>query len=44
MSAAMKMVHVEIIADINSGKNVTPAGYSKSVAIPGSIQFVSAGS
>ena len=30
--------------DISSGKNLTPAGYSKSVAIPGSIQFVSAGS
>jgi len=30
--------------DISSSTNLTPAGYSKSVAIPGSIQFVSAGS
>ena len=30
--------------DINSGNNLTPAGYSSTVAIPGSIQFVSAGS
>jgi Na+/proline symporter len=30
--------------DISSGNNLTPAGYSRSVAIPGSIQFVSAGS
>jgi len=30
--------------DISNGNNLTPAGYSRSVAIPGSIQFVSAGS
>ena len=30
--------------DIDSGQNLTMDGYSKKVAIPGSIQFVSAGS
>ena len=30
--------------DISSGKNLTPDGYSMKVAIPGSIQMVSAGS
>ena len=31
-------------ADITSGQNLTPDGYSMKVAIPGSIQMVSAGS
>ena len=30
--------------DVSSGKNLTPDGYSMKVAIPGSIQMVSAGS
>ena len=30
--------------DVSSGKNLTPEGYSMKVAIPGSIQMVSAGS
>ena len=31
-------------SDITNGKNLTPAGYSSTIAIPGSMQFVSAGS
>ena len=31
-------------SDIANGKNLTPAGYSSTIAIPGSMQFVSAGS
>ncbi len=31
-------------ADVSSGQNLTPDGYSMKVAIPGSIQMVSAGS
>ena len=29
--------------DLNSGANLTPAGHSRNVAIPGAIQFVSSG-
>ena len=31
-------------SDIANGKNLTPAGHSSTIAIPGSMQFVSAGS
>ena len=33
-----------VSADVSSGQNLTPDGYSMKVAIPGSIQMVSAGS
>ena len=37
------LAHI-VSSDVSSGQNLTPDGYSMKVAIPGSIQMVSAGS